>query len=109
MTTPRNRRQEPFVISSVTQIDNLLALVSTSGLVISRPVDEFRRLPQHGDHLSIEFAALLISPGPFPRVTGLTDGDIWLFGPYTDEELDAQDRAFLATQTTPDRNEEENK
>lgn len=93
----KTRRLEPYVVSTVTRIDDLLALVSTSGVVFSREVSGFTRLPQAGDQLYLETLDGL-------RITGLRDDDGWLFW-LSDQDLVEQERAFHATQTTPDREE----
>ena len=78
------RKTEPYVVDSVSHIGDSLALVSSGGVVICRVTNEFARIPQRGDHLTLE------SLDGF-RITGLIDGDDYLFH-YTDADLAAQDR-----------------
>ena len=78
------RKTEPYVVDSVSHIGDSLALVSTEGVVICRVTSEFTRIPQRGDHLTLETLDGF-------RVTGIFDGDDYLLH-YTDADLAEQDR-----------------
>lgn len=85
------RRLEPYVVESVMHLGDNLALVSSNGTVICRATKEFSRIPEIGNHLELETLDGL-------RVTGLKDGDTWLFR-YSDQNLADQDRALHAAYT----------
>ena len=81
------RKTEPYTVETTQHIGDQYVLVSTGGVVITRPTSEYLYLPERGAQLTLETLA-----GACGRVTGLDDGETWLFR-YSDSELADQDRA----------------
>lgn len=83
--TVATRRLERYVVETKTYIGESVAFVSTEGVVLCRHAAELAWTPEPG-------AQLLLETLPDScRVTGLSDGDQWIFR-YTDAELAEQDR-----------------
>jgi hypothetical protein len=81
------RKTEPYTVETTQHIADQYVLVSTGGVVITRPTSEYLYLPERGAQLTLETLA-----GACGRVTGLHDGETYLFR-YSDAELAAQDRS----------------
>ena len=46
-----DRQLEPYVVQTAQWIGDSIALVSTGGVVVCRPANTFKRIPQVGNHL----------------------------------------------------------